>query len=294
VAGRIRIGTAGWAYDDWKGIVYPESPPPGFHPLALLAGWFDLVELNVTFYRPATAAMARSWLDRVADRPDFRFTAKLHQRFTHEGGWGEGHVAEFRRGVDPLHDAGKLGALLLQFPWSLRPSPESLEGIERLVRAFRDYPLVVEVRHAGWGTEDFREWLAEREVGFCNVDMPSARGSLPLTAHATSPVGYLRLHGRNSRAWFDRDAGRDEKYDYTYPSRELDELEGAALRVSRHAEETHVVANNHYRGQAAATALLLRRRLLGETPEVPERLAKAYPELRDACRVTGQRELFDP
>jgi len=292
VSGRIRIGTAGWAYDDWSGIVYPDRPPAGFRPLAFLARWFDVVELNVTFYRPATPSMARGWLRQVEGRPDFRFTAKLHQRFTHEGKWGAEDVAEFRSGIDPIHGAGRLGALLLQLPWSFEARPAAVERLGLLLETFGSYPCVVEVRHASWDTDEFRGWLRERGAGLCNVDMPRSPRSVPLTAHATSRIGYLRLHGRNSRAWFDRDAGRDERYDYLYDSHELDELEEAALRIARQAEETHVIANNHFRGQAAATALLLRRRLLGETPEVPERLADTYPELRAACRVTGQRSLF--
>ena len=80
----IRVGVAGWDYDDWWGPVYPDPAPLGFDPLAWLAGWFPLLEVNSTFYRPATAKTVRSWMARVSGQPDFRFTAKVWRRFTHE------------------------------------------------------------------------------------------------------------------------------------------------------------------------------------------------------------------
>ena len=77
----IRVGPAGWAYEDWDGIVYPQPRPRGFDPLAYLARYFDTVEINSTFYRPAAAATARKWAKRVEDNDRFRFTAKAWQRW---------------------------------------------------------------------------------------------------------------------------------------------------------------------------------------------------------------------
>src|SRR5437868_661529 len=109
---RIRFGPAGWDYPDWAGKVYPAPKPKGFDPLRYLAGYFGTVEINSTFYRPASAKVARNWVERVAEHPRFRFTAKLYRRFTHErtSAWTREQVDEVKTGLDPLAEAGKLGA----------------------------------------------------------------------------------------------------------------------------------------------------------------------------------------
>ena len=80
----IRFGPAGWDYPDWAGKVYPAPKPKGFDPLRYLSRYFQTIEINSTFYRPATAEVARGWAQRVGERDQFRFTAKLWRRFTHE------------------------------------------------------------------------------------------------------------------------------------------------------------------------------------------------------------------
>ena len=125
--GRIHVGTAGWAYADWEGIFYPKPHPRGFDPLAYLSRYVDVVEVNSTFYGPVEPNVARRWVDRVADARDFAFTAKLWKRFTHERdtAFTREDVAVVRKGFAPMHNAGKLGALLLQFPWSFRRTDEN-------------------------------------------------------------------------------------------------------------------------------------------------------------------------
>src|ERR1043165_2977899 len=107
--GTIRIGVAGWDYPDWAGTVYPKPKPKDFDPLAYLAGYFDTIEINNSFYRPIAPKVARSWVDRVADRKRFKFTAKLWRRFTHERAeaWTKAEVAETRKGLDVLDDTRK-------------------------------------------------------------------------------------------------------------------------------------------------------------------------------------------
>src|SRR6185295_364114 len=82
----VRVGPAGWSYADWNGVVYPEKMPRGGHALDYISRWFDAVEINVSFYRPLPPEHGRAWVRRVAGNPHFRFTAKLWQRLTHEGG----------------------------------------------------------------------------------------------------------------------------------------------------------------------------------------------------------------
>src|SRR5215207_5456507 len=191
----IRVGTAGWDYPDWQGVVFPKPKPRGFDPLAYLAGYFSTIEINATFYRPASAKVAASWADRVADNRQFRFTAKLWRRFTHERAtaWTAEEVAAAREALDVLLDRGRLGAVLLQFPWSFRNTDGNQEWLRDLFQAFGHLPLVLEVRHESWNAAGVLDWLAERSVGLVNVDQPLFSNSLRPSAHATSPVAYVRL-----------------------------------------------------------------------------------------------------
>ena len=145
----IHFGPAGWMYKDWEGIVYPKPKPKGFDPLEYLARYFNTIEINSTFYGSPLPSTADKWVARVGDSPDFRFTAKLWKRFTHErkSAWTRTEVKEACVPMDRMHRAGKLGALLLQFPWSFRRTDENREWLDDVTRAFRQFPLVLEVRH---------------------------------------------------------------------------------------------------------------------------------------------------
>jgi uncharacterized protein YecE (DUF72 family) len=205
----IRIGPAGWSYKDWEGIVYPTSKPKGFHPASYLAQYFDTIEINSTFYRPPEPDIAWSWARRVEANPNFRFTAKLFRGFTHERNATEDDERQFKDGIDLLVEAGRFGALLLQFPWSCKNEERNRAYISELSRRFRDYPLVLEVRHASWNQKAIFEMLSELGMGLCNIDQPLFAKSIKPGAQATSPVGYIRLHGRNYKNWFmeNREAG---------------------------------------------------------------------------------------
>ncbi len=131
-AGTIRVGPAGWSYADWAGIVYPAHKPRGFHEAAYLAEFFDTIEINTSFYHPLRPEHCRQWIARVSANPRFVFTAKLWQKFTHESGAGAEDEREVRAGFDVLRDAGKLGAVLLQFPFSFHRTPENTAASEEL------------------------------------------------------------------------------------------------------------------------------------------------------------------
>ncbi len=286
----IRYGPAGWEYPDWAGIVYPRPEPRGFDRLAFLARWFGTVEVNASFYRPFPAEVAARWCERVAFAPAFRFGAKVWRRFTHEReAYGTAEVAQARAALDRLHAEGRLGAALLQFPWSFKRSEASEEWLRGLFRAFAGLPLVLEVRHASWDAGEVLEGLAEAGVGIVNVDQPRFRRSLPPRAAAPAPTGYVRVHGRNWRDWFRKGAGRDARYDYLYSADELRPWAGRIheIAASPIVEDVYVVTNNHFRGQAPANAKMLQALVEEHRVECPRELVAAYPE---ALRpfVTGE------
>jgi len=194
----IRIGPAGWSYKDWEGVVYPQKPGAKFDPLEYLARFFNTIEINSSFYRPFTAATAKSWASRVAQTADFVFTAKLHRVFTHERGKAtEADEKLVREGMDALISVGKLGAVLLQFPWSFKNTDEERVYLGKLLDRFKNYPLVLEIRHSSWNNPQIYEWLEELGVGICNIDQPLFSKSIKPSDLVTSQIGYTRLHGRN-------------------------------------------------------------------------------------------------
>jgi uncharacterized protein YecE (DUF72 family) len=277
----IRIGPAGWSYKDWAGKVYPEPRPRGFDPLRYLAEYFDTVEINSTFYRPAARTAAEAWVARVADRSRFRFAAKLWRRFTHERdeAFGTAEVEAVHEAMRPLMDSGRLGALLIQFPWSFKRTDESRHWLDDVTRAFRSYPLVLEVRHESWNVPGFYSELADRGIGFVNIDQPRFRHSIKPSATTTAPVGYIRLHGRNYEDWFREGAGVEERYDYLYSAEELDPWAERAKEVGALASETFIITNNHFQGQAIANAVMLKAMVEGESVASPPPIVAAYPDL---------------
>ncbi len=292
MAGRILIGPAGWAYKDWDGIVYPPGLKRAQHPAEYLARFFDLIEINTSFYGPLKPEHAKLWCHKVAAvNPGFRFTAKLYKTFTHAPGGvvqptsaatldptaaDERQVSE---GFDVIAAEGKLGAVLAQFPISFRNTLENRDYLESLIRRFHEYPLAVEVRHASWNNEGIVRYFMEKGVSFCNIDQPALGQSLRPTEHVTSRFSYVRLHGRNYDQWFEHEHPQD-RYNYLYSEAELAGWKMRIESIAGKAEVTFVVANNHFEGKAAVNGLQLRHMLSGEKVRAPEPLVHHYPQLK--------------
>lgn len=278
---KTRVGPAGWSYDDWKGIVYPEGAGAKFDQLAYISNFFDTIEINSSFYRPPSPSMANSWARRVKHNPDFKFTAKLYKRFTHERGKATAEDERaYRRGIDPLAASDKLGAVLIQFPWSFKNTDDDREYLSNLIDRFKDYPLVVELRHGSWNKPEIYESFARREVGFCNIDQPLFSRSIEPSAKATSRVGYVRLHGRNYENWFSENAKPADRYDYLYSLEELQPWVENIQKVAGNAEETYVITNNHFRGKGIVNALEIKSQLEGKKVRGPAALIEEYPEAK--------------
>ena len=230
--------------------------------------------------------MCAQWLKRVKENPRFLFTAKLWRRFTHEReeDWTADEAKRFKEGMRPLRESGKLGALLVQFPWSFPPTATNRDWLGRVADAFTEFPCVVEVRHASWDTPDGLAFLRERGLNFCNIDQPQSSEGMRATNIATGPIAYYRFHGRNREMWFKKDAGRDARYDYLYSEVELAPWVGEIEAMMEKAEKIFVMSNNHYRGQAAVNALQLKSRLTGKKVAVPPTLIERYPILQSVAQ----------
>ncbi len=289
----LRIGTAGWSYPHWNGVVYPKNRTGGFHPLDFLSKKFSLVEINSSFYQPLKPELASVWVHKVEANPDFQFTAKLQRRFTHERVLDPSEIDEFKRGLWPLLRAHKLGAVLMQFPWAFRFTPENQEFLIRLRRAFSEFPLVAEMRHASWLAEEALGTFLDYKIGFCNIDQPAYINAMPPTAYLTSGVGYVRLHGRSpDDALGGLAPGVGAQHDYLYSEAELAEWKKRIENIGRHAESTYVVLNNDAAGKSVVNALQLEALFSGRAASAPKELRRRFPLELERFRGFEQQCLF--
>ena len=289
----VHIGTAGFSYKDWEGIVYPaDLKKRKIHPLEYLAQFLDACEINTSFYGHIRPNVGRDWCHKTtAVNPHFVFSAKLYQGFTHPPR-GTKPPSPFnlkvdpkeenlaREGLDSIAGEGKLAAVLMQFPISFKNADDTRDYLFNLISRFREYPLVLEIRHSSWNDPDVLARLAEQGVGFCNIDQPRLGASLRATEHVTSPVGYVRLHGRNYKEWFQAD-NRNDRYNYLYKPVELKPWAEKIRSVAEKSLKTLAITNNHYKGQAAVNALELKSMLSGKKVKAPETLVNAYTDLKN-------------
>jgi uncharacterized protein YecE (DUF72 family) len=293
--GVVRVGTAGWMYKDWEGIVYPPTRR-GFDRLEFMASLFDTSEINSTFYRIPPPSMARDWARRVEHNPRFLFTAKLYRAFTHERNATREDERAVAEAMGALAGAGRLGCVLVQVPMSFHSTAENRGVLQRIFERFATLTMAAEFRHFSWNTPETLQFLEDKGVGFVNIDQPRLKGNLPGTSYVTGPVAYYRFHGRNAAKWFGPNTSNEERYNYLYSEKELEPWaerirEGRAQRADVNA---FAVMNNHFRGQAVANALQLQQMLIGETRSAPESLREAYPAIAGATRgaEAPQKTLF--
>jgi uncharacterized protein YecE (DUF72 family) len=289
VAERIRCGIAGWSYPDWEGYVYDASVKD---QLRFIAGFVDMIEINSTFYRPPALRTVESWARRTGDLAGFFFTAKLHQDVTHGGKIEAPTVAAFRDGLTPLTERGMLKHLLAQFRYDFADTPAGRAHLQSIRDAFGGIAnLTLELRHNSWQAPDTLAFLGSLGVTVANLDYPMARNSFSLRHCRVGEHAYLRLHGRNAKAWFSRDAGRDETYNYLYSPAEVDEIVRRAVELASMSKSLTLVANNHYQGKEAVNILQIKSKVTGRKVPVPPPLLKKYPDL-SAISAAESTSLF--
>jgi uncharacterized protein YecE (DUF72 family) len=307
----LRIGTSGWNYPSgkgtWNGVFYPPSRgrPKGFDELAFYAEHFDTVEVNSTFYGQPRPEVCRGWAERTP--PGFEFSVKLYQKFTHPRMFEErvasalpedvrgqssllqmlaqpndADLDEFRRGIEPLASAGKLGALLAQFPPSFKDAPASRDYLEGLLRALTDYPVAVELRHSSWSDRIAETLTLLNTFGaaWVQIDEPKFRFSIRQN-YLPNVEGfyYMRLHGRNVEKWWRHEKSED-RYDYLYSADELKEFSETAGAAKRLVKKLYLYTNNHFSAKSVANATMIKQQL-GEPidGEYPPEFVARYPEL---------------
>jgi uncharacterized protein YecE (DUF72 family) len=303
----IRVGTSGWSYPTgegtWNGVFYPPAGrrPRGtgkFDELRFYADHFDTVEVNSSFYRIPSATTAASWAKRTPR--GFQFSLKLFQKFTHPemfqkatGGdphdLGQADVDAFRTAIDPLASAGKLGALLAQFPASFKNEPNTRGYLEWLLEQFHEYDVAVELRHRSWSDrpDETLAMLSQSGAAWTQIDEPKFRFSIRQSMLPNvKTFYYLRLHGRNAAQWWKHEKSED-RYNYLYSSKELKPFAEAVEEASkRDVKKAYLYANNHFSAKSVATAAILKHQLGQDVPGTYiDEMLKRYPELKGIVKT---------
>jgi uncharacterized protein YecE (DUF72 family) len=299
---RILIGTSSWTDPTLvkDGHFYPPEATSAEARLRFYAEQFPIVEVDSTYYFPPSERNAVLWIDRTPK--DFTFNIKAYSLLTnhptkreslykdlqaelpdeledkknlYREQLPEGVVDEvwqrFHDALMPLHSAGKLGAVLFQFPqWFVigrRSKDYVLECADRL----KDFRVAVEFRHRTWleerNVEETLSFLEDHDLPFVCVDMPQGFDSSlpPIAAATTSDLAMVRFHGRDRAAWAKKNVSASERFRYEYSEDELHEWVPRIRDVSGHVRETHVLMNNCYRDFAVNNA-----RQLGDLLELEE------------------------
>ena len=300
----IHVGTSGWHYPaghgTWNGVFYPSHRPRHFDELAYYAEFFDTVEVNSTFYRMPEPALSVGWLRRTP--ASFLFAVKLYQKFTHPDmylarpgatGWdvSAADLDLFRLGIAPIADAGRLAAVLLQFPPSFHAEPDARDYLDWLGAALHEHALAVELRHRSWmETEtETRRRLAAHRIAWVHTDEPSVADGHPLAAEDVdgATVAYIRLHGRNAATWWTHDEAED-RYDYSYSRGELAPIAARARALAAPGRRVLIYGNNHYSAKAVANAAVLKHELGEIVPGVyPREMMARYPDLDGIVATSG-------
>ena len=279
----IYIGTSGWSYPrgegTWKGYFYPAVK---LNELEYYSQFFNTVEINSSFYRPPDPGYVYNWAKRVP--PDFRFTMKLWQKFTHpkmyEEATGEEAVIsqkdvdQFKQSIEPLVRYGKLGALLAQFPPSFKNDNYEKQILSAVIRTFGQYRLAVELRHRSWSDdENTATFLRENNVSWVQIDEPKFQSSVAAEVPLTADIAYFRFHGRNKEMWWKGDS--ETRYKYLYSPAEIDELSDKVRSTASKTALLFAFFNNHWQGYAPRNAVSMIRSLGLPFVELPVQITSS-------------------
>jgi uncharacterized protein YecE (DUF72 family) len=301
----LYIGTSGWNYPTgrgtWNGIFYParEHRSRDFDELRFYAERFNTVEVNSTFYGQPRANVSRGWVERT--HPGFEFSVKLYQKFTHpvmtrdKTPVSSKDIDDFKAGIEPLAAAGRLGALLAQFPARFKDTPEARDYLEWLLETFRDYPVTLELRHRSWS--DSPQYLIEllnaHGAAWTQIDEPKFRFSIrqDLLPNVKT-FYYLRLHGRNAQQWWYHEKSED-RYNYLYSEDELKPFAETVKSARAQVKKLYAYLNNHFAAQSVADATMLRH-MLDEpvSAPMPAELVDRYPMLEGKVATLPRERLL--
>jgi uncharacterized protein YecE (DUF72 family) len=288
----ILIGMGGWELPDFRGVFYPAKAEKGFRKLAFYSQFFDLIEVNASFYNTALSPhQAEQWLQDVHANQQFEFTVKLYRGFTHTFDATKKDAHAVHRLLEPLRIAGKLGGLVIQFSSSYHFNEERQSYFKKLRATFPEDRLLVDLRHASWEKETFYQFCNELGINLVNVDLPPLPYHRPWGSSSNEGVAYFRMMGRNVEAW--KKPNNGDRYFYPYSEAELDELVHRIKQLN--AEKTYVVFHNDRQafsltnGKQVEHALHPHKKLFA-----PTSLISKFPQLQSFCEPIGMNVHNNP
>jgi uncharacterized protein YecE (DUF72 family) len=277
MTGQIFVGTAGWSYKDWKEHFYPEDLAEGDW-LRFYAQYFNTVEVNVTYYTHVAQSMVEGWLRKTESNPDFKFIIKLHQAFTHKRTYTAEDVARVQATLDILLRSEKCLGILLQFPYSFPCTDQGMRFVRKITEELYSPNYFLEVRHKSWSGKNVSTLIDNENLSVCWIDQPQLGETIDWLPDKETEKLYLRLHGRNEKAWreslqnFGKKQTYEEqssRYNYLYSRGELIEFVQIIKNTFKQLKELIVIANNHPNGNAIMNAFELLEFLKG-TVKIPE------------------------
>ena len=283
------IGTAGWSYKDWVNSFYPKNQSKSFDWLEFYSKYFNMVEVNASYYTYISPKTVDGWIKKVEEKDDFVFSVKLHQDFTHKHQFKNEQIEAVKINLDKLQRSNRLAGLLIQFPYSFALNKENANYLKEIVDIFSEYEKFIEVRHKSWFIDRFINFASKNKSSLCTIDQPVIGEAIKFKPIKAGDNLYIRLHGRNEKAWkqslsnFGKEQNyeqQSERYNYFYSPGELIEIEQAIKEVLDNIKKVYLILNNHPQGNAVANALELMH-LLGERIKIPipETTLKTYPRL---------------
>lgn len=250
---KLRIGTSGYSYEDWRDVFYPPGLPKG-KMLDYYSQKFNCVEVNSTYYAIPSPVVFSRMNEKTPD--DFGFVVKVHQTTTHQRPLQDDSLHQLRDAVRPLMESQKFSGFLAQFPYSFKNTPENRNYLINIRHNLENIPLFVEFRNWTWDREETYQVLRENRIDYVNVDEPPLRGLLKPQSYLTGEYGYIRFHGRNSADWWN--GTNQTRYNYLYSREELTEWMTGISRILKKAYKTYIFFNNHPQGKAIRNAEMLK------------------------------------
>ena len=244
--------------------------------------------------------MTAAWVRRTPGT--FLFAVKLFQKFTHpdmylaRDGATDWDLSRadfdlYRAGIAPLAEAGRLSAVLAQFPPSFHRDDDTRAYLDWLLGGLAAFPVAVELRHKSWSDDHAGtcQLLDAHRAAWVMIDEPKFRSSIEQPAGAlaedVAPIAYLRLHGRNAAAWWDHSTA-DDRYNYLYSPDELQPFAERARAAATSHKRVLIHFNNHFSAKAVANAAVLKHDLGQLLPgEYTREIVARYPELRGVAKV---------
>jgi uncharacterized protein YecE (DUF72 family) len=287
------IGVGGWEHEVLDRCLYPRAGMTSAEKLAYYAGFFNATEVRSTFWDDTLApGDAREWVEAVRGARDFMFCVKLHRTFTHQRKISSAITRSVRGVLQELARHNRLGALLLQFPYTYTNTGAGRHHLVKLAEVFTGFPLHVEFRHESWQSPSLRSFLADNGLRPVSADLPRVRQLMPFLTGVVGETAYLRLHGRNEKGWLLNTM--DTRYDYLYNARELMELRRRLDALSGRCRRVVVICNNTTGGKAVANALQLGCALHeGDRFPVPDAAFRTFPSVQELGAPMEQATLFD-